>query len=989
MKRSAVQFDDGNTIEIFGAREHNLKVDHLVLPKNALVVFTGPSGSGKSSLAFDTLYAEGQRRYVESLSAYARQFLGRLDRPQVDKLKGLSPTIAIEQKTASGNPRSTVGTITEINDYLRVLYAKVGKQHCTNCGKLVQGRTLDEIVGDLMRERDGQRVTLVAPIVVHRKGEFADVLADLSKRGFTRVRVDGALTRIDEVPALKKNIKHTIELIVDRIAIAARARSRVSVSVELAIREGKGELSGECEGQETLVFSTLRQCCGISYPAVSPASFSFNGPVGMCKLCQGLGTRLEVDPDLVVPDSALSIRDGAIAPWANAAAKGEGWTYRIITAVSKATGVDLDKAWKKLPEKQRAQVLYGLEGKRVAVEWGSDTSESHGTWGMKFEGVIPQLLRRYHQSQSELARDSYKKYMRDMVCESCNGQRLRAESLGVRLSFLLPANEDKTPSKKRAAAGARNDGTLNIAELSALPVGEVQKRVDALKLTSSEAQIAEGAVREVQSRLRFLHNVGLTYLTLDRKGPTLSGGEAQRIRLASQLGSELSGVLYVLDEPSIGLHARDNERLLGTLMGLRDLGNSVLVVEHDEETIRAADFVVDFGPGAGAHGGNVTFAGTAAEMVTADTLTGHFLSGKRGIEVPKTRRAPKGYLEVVGATEHNLKDITAKIPLGCMAAITGVSGAGKSSLINGILLPALARKLHNSSEPVGAHRALKGLEQIDKVIAINQQPIGRTPRSNPATYTKLFDEIREVYAGLPESKTRGYTASRFSFNVAGGRCEACGGDGVIRVEMHFLSDVHVPCEVCSGRRYNSATLEVLFKGKSIADLLEARVDEAALLFENYPSIARVLHTLQDVGLGYIQIGQQATTLSGGEAQRIKLARELAKRDSGRTLYVLDEPTTGLHVSDVERLLKVLERLVEQGNTVLVIEHNLDVIKCADWIIDLGPEGGDGGGQILAEGTPEQVVAVAHSYTGQYLKEILRGPVSKRSSRKTGEAIVEA
>ncbi len=962
-------------IEIFGAREHNLKVDHLVIPKNALVVLTGPSGSGKSSLAFDTLYAEGQRRYVESLSAYARQFLGRLDRPAVEKLKGLSPTIAIEQKSASGNPRSTVGTITEIHDYFRVLFARAGTQHCHACGKVVAGRSVDEIVRDVLAlEAElgaGARMLVLAPIAKNRKGAFEDVLAGLRGQGFVRVRLDGAIVRLDdETLSIDKKKKHDLEVVIDRVTLAQSERRRLSEAVELGLKTGGGEIRVEpdvegggppAKGKAKAAkgtgagidFSEARQCCGISYPALSPQSFSFNGPLGMCPKCHGLGTVLEIDPELIVPDPSLTIRQGAIQPWATSVERGEGWTFRIIEGMAKATGVDLDVPWKKIPAKQKHQVLHGLGGEKVRVSWGKEGSENHGSWAIRFQGVIPTLMRRYQETSSEKMREQYAKYLRDLPCDACEGRRLRPESLAVRVQG------------------------KNLAEISGMSVADCDAFFRALSLPKSQMAIADGVLREIHARLGFLLNVGLEYLTLDRAGPTLSGGEAQRIRLASQLGSELSGVMYVLDEPSIGLHARDNERLLRTLEGLRDLGNSVLVVEHDEETIRAADHVVDFGPGAGSEGGHVVFSGKPSELASktarARSETARFLSGDRRIEGPSTRRKPKGAIVVKGAREHNLKDVDVSIPLGVLAGITGVSGAGKSSLVNGILLPALSRALHRGTAPVGLHGSIEGIAQIDKVVAIDQQPIGRTPRSNPGTYTKAFDEIRSLYAQLPEAKSRGFDASRFSFNLKGGRCESCQGDGVVKVEMHFLSDVYVTCEVCSGRRYNDETLAVTFKGKSIADLLETPIAECAELFAAHPTLSRIVRTLNEVGLGYMKIGQPATTLSGGEAQRIKLSRELARTQTGRTLYVLDEPTTGLHFSDVERLLGVLQRLVEQGNSVLVIEHHLDVIRTCDWLIDLGPEGGEGGGRVVAQGTPEQVAKVKGSHTGKFLAQLLGRP----------------
>ena len=940
-------------IEVRGAHEHNLQIDELQVPKRKLVVFTGVSGSGKSSLAFDTLYAEGQRRYVESLSAYARQFLGQLERPKVEHLRGLSPTIAIEQKSASNNPRSTVGTITEIYDYLRVLYARIGVQHCTDCGKPVRSSSPEQIVDALFSEAAGAKLTLFAPLVTHRKGEFKDLFDELRGRGFLRVEVDGELHRLDDPPKLDKKFKHTIALVADRITVRPEDRRRITESVELALKEGAGELRAEAEGKGAnptkLRFSESRSCCGKSFPELSPQSFSFNSPLGMCPDCNGLGTRMEAAPDLVVPDPSLSIRDGAIAPWASAMERGEGWTYRIVEALAEACDVDLDTPWSKLPKKKRDTVLYGVDNnQKIAVKWGSEGSASQGTWGMRFEGVIPNLMRRFRETDSEAARDYYRKYFREAACDVCGGRRLRPESLAVRVA------------------------ARSIAEATALTVQQAAQHFASLSLTGQQKTIAEGALREISSRLSFLLNVGLDYLTLDRSGPTLSGGEAQRIRLASQLGSELSGVMYVLDEPSIGLHQRDNQRLIRTLQHLRDLGNTVLVVEHDEDTIRAADHVVDFGPGAGHLGGKVVFSGTAAEIERCkDSLTGAYLSGRKSIAVPKARRPAKGAIKVLGAAEHNLRGIDVSIPLGGLVAVTGVSGAGKSSLVNGILLPALAHKLHGSLDRIGAHKGISGLDKLDKVIAIDQRPIGRTPRSNPGTYTKSFDLIRELFAQLPESRARGWKAGRFSFNVKGGRCESCQGDGVIKVEMHFLSDVYVPCEVCGGKRYNAQTLGVTYKSRTIAEVLDSSVDDCLEMFQNHAPLQRILHTLVDVGLGYMKIGQTAPTMSGGEAQRVKLSRELCKVQTGNTLYVLDEPTTGLHFEDIARLLQVLQRLVDAGNTVLVIEHNLDVIKCADWIVDLGPEGGMGGGLVIAEGTPEQVAKVKTSHTGRFLAPLLR------------------
>ncbi|MBK7824375.1 excinuclease ABC subunit UvrA [Nannocystis sp.] len=941
-------------IEIRGAHEHNLRIDELRVPKRKLVVFTGVSGSGKSSLAFDTLYAEGQRRYIESLSAYARQFLGQLERPKVEHLRGLSPTIAIEQKSASNNPRSTVGTITEIYDYLRVLYARVGVQHCTDCGKPVHSSSPEQIVEELLHDAKDARLTLLAPVVTHRKGEYKDLFEELRGRGFVRVEVDGEIHPLETPPKLDKKLKHSIAVVIDRIIARASDKRRITESVELALREGHGEVradSADTTGPHAgfkRLFSEARSCCGKSFPELSPQSFSFNSPLGMCPTCNGLGTRMEPAEDLVVPDPSLSVRDGAIAPWATAMERGEGWTFRIVEGLAKSCEVDLDTPWSKLPKKKRSLVLHGADAdKRIAVEWGSEGSASHGTWGMRFEGVIPNLMRRYRETDSDAAREHLGKFFREAPCDDCGGKRLRPESLQVRVA--------KT----------------NIADATAMTVRQAADHFSGLGLRGAQQTIAEGALREISSRLVFLLNVGLDYLTLDRSGPTLSGGEAQRIRLASQLGSELSGVMYVLDEPSIGLHQRDNQRLIRTLQHLRDLGNTVLVVEHDEDTIRAADHLVDFGPGAGHLGGEVVFSGLPKDIEHCPgSLTGAYLSGRKKIDIPAARRKPRGVVTVRGAAEHNLRNVDVGFPLGVLVAVTGVSGAGKSSLVNGILLPALAHKLHGSLDRIGAHKAIEGLAALDKVIAIDQRPIGRTPRSNPGTYTKSFDQIRDLFAQLPESRARGWKAGRFSFNVKGGRCEACQGDGVIKVEMHFLSDVYVPCEVCHGKRYNAQTLAVTYKNRNIAEVLDLSVEDCLETFNNVPTLRRVLQTLIDVGLGYMKIGQTAPTMSGGEAQRVKLSRELCKVQTGNTLYVLDEPTTGLHFEDIHRLLIVLQRLVDSGNTVLVIEHNLDVIKCADWVIDLGPEGGANGGQLIAEGTPEQVARVKRSFTGQFLKPLL-------------------
>ncbi len=942
------------SISVKGAREHNLKSVHLEIPKKKLVVFTGVSGSGKSSLAFDTLYAEGQRRYVESLSSYARQFLGQMEKPKYDTIRGLSPTISIEQKAASNNPRSTVGTITEVHDYLRVLYASIGMQHCPSCGRPVGKQTAQQIVESILALPEGARILILAPLIQNRKGEYKDLLGDVQKRGFARVRVDGMIHQLTERLALDKKLKHDIELVVDRIVVKDGIRSRLTDSVETALREGQGTLVVADSEKEQRVgpgdpeeykkhdrfYSELNAChaCGLSFGELAPQAFSFNSPVGSCPECQGLGTRAEMDQDLIVPDPSLTIREGAVEPWASGMERGEGWTFEFVEHLSRGLRIDLDTPWAKLPKKDRDVVMNGTEA-----------AGNGRSYRIEFEGVVNQLYRRFKTTGSEAMRRHYMRYFSDKPCQTCGGERLRPESRAVRIR------------------------AKGIVDLSRLTIQDAHGWLAALDLHGSEAKIADELLKEIRNRLKFLLDVGLGYLTLDRPGPSLSGGESQRIRLASQMGSELTGVIYILDEPSIGLHQRDNGKLLATLKRLRDVGNSVIVVEHDEETMEEADWIVDFGPGAGEHGGEIVAQGTPAEVKrNAASLTGAYLSGRREIELPARRRTgDHGAIAIVGARENNLKDVTVSLPLGRMVAVTGVSGAGKSTLVNAILRPALMRLLYGTRAMPGKHQALSGHERVDKVIDINQQPIGRTPRSNPATYTKVFDCIREVFAQTPEARAFGYLPGRFSFNVKGGRCEACQGDGMKLVEMHFLADVLVPCEVCGGKRFNEATLRVQFKGKNVAEVLDLSVIEAKALFQNHREIARILATLEDVGLGYIKLGQPSPTLSGGEAQRIKLSRELARVGTGKTLYILDEPTVGLHFEDVKKLLTVLDRLVDAGNTVVVIEHNLDVIKCADWVVDLGPEGGDEGGRIIAEGTPEEVARVKESYTGHYLAKMLQ------------------
>ena len=939
-------------IEIRGAAEHNLKKVDARIPKNKLVVFTGPSGSGKSSLAFDTIYAEGQRRYVESLSAYARQFLGQIEKPKYDHIRGLSPTISIEQKAASNNPRSTVGTITEVHDYLRVLFARVGRQHCHQCGRAVERLSAEEICERILALAGGSRFMLLARVVDNRKGEYRELLQETVREGFGRFRIDGEIFRGDELPVLDKKRKHSIDVVVDRLAAPARRdsayRARLTDSVETALSKGNGLLICDVIGGEQHLYSEHLFChhCDLGFPELSPQSFSFNSPIGMCPDCNGLGTKPEMDAALVVPDPSRSVREGAIEPWAKVIERSESWTGSLLHNLSKEYGIDFDRPWNKLPKRHRDLLLHGSKGRKIAMTMKFSTGKIE--WQRSFEGALNGLYRRFRQTKSEGMRKYYMRYLSESVCSSCEGRRLRPESRAVSL------------------------GGLSLPELSAHTIREAREFVNGVSLDATERRIAEEVLKEINGRLGFLSNVGLAYLTLDRPGPSLSGGESQRIRLASQIGSELTGVLYILDEPSIGLHQRDNRRLLDTLGRLRDIGNTVVVVEHDAETIRSADHVVDFGPGAGIAGGEVVFSGTPAQMVrSARSLTGKYLSGRLVIETPRKRRHGSGRkLRVEGASEHNLKRVNVAFPLQTFIAVTGVSGAGKSTLVNAVLYPALRRLLYGSRDVPGSHRRIAGEQHIDKVIDIDQRPIGRTPRSNPATYTKVFDEIRKVFSLTAEARTYGFRPGRFSFNVKGGRCEACEGDGVRRIEMHFLPDVFVPCEVCTGKRFNEATLRVRFKGLNIAEVLDLSVSEALDVFANQPKVLSGVRTLSEVGLGYVKLGQSSPTLSGGEAQRIKLSRELSKKATGRTLYILDEPTTGLHFDDLRKLLAVLDRLVDAGNTVVVIEHNLDVIRCADFVIDLGPEGGDGGGQVVATGTPEEVSKCKESYTGQYLRRVL-------------------
>jgi excinuclease ABC subunit A len=932
---------------ITGAREHNLKNVTVRIPKKRLVVLTGVSGSGKSSLAFDTLFAEGQRRYVESLSAYARQFLGQMEKPRYDTIRGLSPTISIEQKTAGSNPRSTVGTITEIADYLRVLYARVGVQHCHRCGKTVRSQTAEQVARELRAYPGGTKLVVLAPLLVNRKGEHREVLEEARRAGFVRLRVDGKVVAAEDVPALDKKRKHTVEAVVDRLVVKDGLESRVTDSVEMALKVGDGILIAAAEGEPDRFFSEKMACtdCGVSFPELSPQAFSFNSPQGMCVECNGLGARVEIDPELIVPDDGLSLNEGACVPIGPNVAQKTGWVHSFVGQICALAGISMTRAWREVPREQRDVFLWGSGERKFDLKWSGPSGE--GKLKAAWEGVIPQLMRRFKQTGSERAKRWYARFLGQARCTACGGARLRPESAAVRVA-------GKT-----------------IVEVGSMTIDEARAHVDGLHLQGAAAEIAAEPLKEIRSRLEFLASVGLSYLSLDRAGPTLSGGESQRIRLASQVGSELTGVVYILDEPSIGLHQRDNRRLLTTLEHLRDIGNTVVVVEHDEETIRAADHVIDFGPGAGVLGGEIVHAGTPASLMACEaSLTGAYLAGRREVPTPPARRTPSAWLNVVGAQENNLRDVDVALPLGVLCAVTGVSGAGKSTLVNDIVYPALARKFHGSTERVGKHRRIEGTARLDKVIDIDQKPIGRTPRSNPVTYIKVFDAIRDFFAQLPQARMHGYQPGRFSFNVKGGRCEACKGDGVRLIEMHFLPDVHVRCDECRGRRFNEATLRVTYRGKSIADVLDLTVREALELFQAHPAVARPLQLLADVGLDYIQLGQPSPTLSGGEAQRIKLARELSRPATGRTLYILDEPTTGLHFDDVRKLLLVLQRLVDAGNSVLVIEHALDVVKVADWVVDLGPEGGSGGGRVVAAGTPEDVARVAASHTGAYLAQVL-------------------
>ena len=936
-------------IRIRGANEHNLKNISLDIPRDELVVLTGLSGSGKSSLAFDTIYAEGQRRYMESLSSYARMFLGQMEKPDVESIEGLSPAISIDQKSTNRNPRSTVGTVTEIYDYFRLLYARIGIPHCPKCGKEIKKQTVDQMVDQIMEMEQGTRIQLLAPVVRGRKGTHVKLLERAKKSGYVRVRIDGSMYELSEDIQLDKNLKHNIEIVVDRLVVKPGIEKRLTDSVENVLHLAEGLMTVDVIGGEPVNFSQSFSCpdCGISIEEIEPRSFSFNNPFGACPECSGLGYKMEFDTDLIIPDKSLSINEGAITVmgWQSASKKGS-FTRAILEALAEEYQFSLDTPFEEYPEEIQNILIHGTNGKNVNVHYFGQRGE--GFYDIAFEGIVKNVERRYRETYSEASKAEYEEFMRITPCRACKGQRLKPGALAVTI------------------------GNHNIAEITSFSIEELAKFLDNLELTSQQHMIGDQILKEIRARLQFLLDVGLDYLTLSRATGTLSGGEAQRIRLATQIGSGLVGVAYILDEPSIGLHQRDNDKLLGTLKHLRDLGNTVIVVEHDEDTMFAADHIVDIGPGAGEHGGEVIAEGTAEEiMQVPESITGAYLSGRIRIPIPEERRKPTGWLKIVGAQENNLKNIDVKIPLGVMTCVTGVSGSGKSSLVNEILYKYLAKKLNRARTIPGKHKKIEGVEQLDKVINIDQSPIGRTPRSNPATYTGVFDQIRDLFAATQDAKERGYKKGRFSFNVKGGRCEACSGDGILKIEMHFLPDVYVPCEVCGGKRYNRETLEVHYKGKSIYDVLNMTVEEALTFFENVPSIRRKIETLYDVGLSYLRLGQPSTTLSGGEAQRIKLATELSKRSTGKTIYVLDEPTTGLHFADVHKLTEILKRLASDGNTVVVIEHNLDVIKTADYIIDIGPEGGAKGGTVIAEGTPEEVALNPVSYTGKYIDMMLK------------------
>ena len=934
-------------IKIRGANEHNLKNLDVDIPRNELVVLTGLSGSGKSSLAFDTIYAEGQRRYMESLSSYARQFLGQMEKPNVEKIEGLSPAISIDQKSTNRNPRSTVGTVTEIYDYFRLLYARIGIPHCPNCGKEIKKQSVDQMVDQIMELPEGSKIQLLAPVVRGKKGEHAKVFDRAKRSGYVRVRIDGNMYELSEEIKLDKNIKHNIEIVVDRLVVKPGIERRLTDSIESVLALTEGLLLVDVIGGEAVMFSQSFSCpdCGISISEIEPRSFSFNNPFGACPVCFGLGYKMKFDPELMIPDKRLSINDGAIQVmgWQSCTDKGS-FTNAILQALSATYKFSLDTPFEELPDDIQHMLIYG-GFQEVKVHYVGQRGE--GVYPVTFEGIVKNVERKYRETSSDIMKQEYETFMRITPCEECKGMRLKRESLAVTVC-------DK-----------------NIYEITSMSVRNLSEFLQNMKLSKQQQMIGEQVLKEIRARVGFLVDVGLDYLSLSRATGSLSGGEAQRIRLATQIGSGLVGVCYILDEPSIGLHQKDNDKLLNTLKNLRDLGNSLIVVEHDEDTMLAADYVVDIGPGAGSHGGQVVAQGTAEEiMQVKESITGQYLSGRLQIPVPEMRRKPTGWLKIVGAKENNLKDITVDIPLGVMTCVTGVSGSGKSSLVNEILYKHLAKSLNRARTIPGKHKEIKGIEQLDKVIDIDQSPIGRTPRSNPATYTGVFDQIRDLFASTPDAKAKGYKKGRFSFNVKGGRCEACGGDGIIKIEMHFLPDVYVPCEVCGGKRYNRETLEVKYKGKNIYDVLDMTVEEAVPFFDNLPSIRRKIETLNDVGLSYVKLGQPSTTLSGGEAQRIKLATELSKHSTGKTIYIMDEPTTGLHFADVHKLVEILQRLTDNGNTVVVIEHNLDVIKTADYIIDMGPEGGDKGGQVIAKGTPEEVAEDPASYTGQYVKKML-------------------